>query len=69
MNLILTVLIIVGGILTYNYMENKEKDKNFMKWLSEERIVMYEWSLDAQGISIDERFKILVETYDLENKC
>ncbi len=48
------------------YAKARTKDKEFMAWLGEERIVMYDWSLDAQGIEVSERFNILVEEFKHE---
>ena len=48
------------------YAKARSKDKAFMDWLSEERIIMYDWSLDAQGLEVSERFNMLEEVFEDE---
>ena len=46
------------------YVKIKKESKKFLIWLSEKRQVMLDWNMDAQGITISNRYDILKKDFD-----
>lgn len=49
-----------------DYAQAATTDTLFLEWLKDERIVMYDWSLEAQGLDISERYNELVQAFEDE---
>ena len=49
-----------------DYAQAATTDTDFLEWIKDERIVMYDWSLESQGLNISERYNELVQAFEDE---
>lgn len=47
----------------FEYAKLKSNDKNFKKWLNEEKAIILDWNFECKSISVQDRYSILLETY------